>query len=99
MFLTDIYEAKTTFWQDFSIADRFGVDAIRDTYNRAQEWRGNVEYFTELVMVLNHKIWEHYEAGRETLARLYDELWREADEYGMTHFKGEDLAYYWQTLD
>lgn len=24
-------EPQTTFWQDFSIADKFGIDAIKDT--------------------------------------------------------------------
>lgn len=29
------YQPKTTFWMDFSIADRFGTEAIVDTYERA----------------------------------------------------------------
>ena len=33
------YETFTTFWQDFTIADRFGVSAIKDTFKRAfNEW-------------------------------------------------------------
>ena len=28
------YTVQTTFWEDFTIADRFGLSAIRDTYNR-----------------------------------------------------------------
>ena len=28
------YQPKTTFWMDFSIADKFGIAAIKDTYNR-----------------------------------------------------------------
>ena len=31
------YEMKTTFWQDFSIADAFGEEAIQDTYDRSFE--------------------------------------------------------------
>ena len=31
------YELQTTFWNDFSIADRFGLSAIQDTFNRAFE--------------------------------------------------------------
>ena len=26
------FEVQTTFWEDFGIADRFGVSAIKDTY-------------------------------------------------------------------
>ena len=34
------YEEKTTFWDDFSIADAFGMVAIKDTYRRAfNEWK------------------------------------------------------------
>ena len=33
------YTVQTTFWEDFTIADLFGLSAIRDTYNRAfKEW-------------------------------------------------------------
>lgn len=54
------YEMKTTFWTDFNIADRFGLDAIKDTYNRAfNEWKDDKVYATELVLVLNWKSWEH----------------------------------------
>lgn len=36
------YEPKTTFWTDFSIADMFGAEGIKDTYNRAKEdWQDN----------------------------------------------------------
>lgn len=31
------YELLTSFWEDFSIADQFGLKAIQDTYNRAFE--------------------------------------------------------------
>jgi hypothetical protein len=55
------YKPRTTFYEDFSIADHFGGPAIRDTYSRAfNAWKNNIEYMTELVMVLNWKIWEHY---------------------------------------
>lgn len=53
---------------------------------------------TELTLVLNHKIWQHYESNRE-LAALYDRLWREADEYAMNNFKGEELDYYYRITD
>ena len=77
------YKPITTFWQDFSIADMFGLEAIKDTYKRAfNEWKGNYEYLTELVMVLNWKIWEYYETN-ETVARLYNDLWMEAQEYAL----------------
>lgn len=93
------YQPKTTFWQDFSIADAFGEKAVRDTYKRAfKEWKTNKEYITELVMVLNWKIWQLYE-DNESLARVYEELWMEADGWCCKNLKGEDLQYYIKTLD
>lgn len=34
------YEVKTKFWEDFSLAERFGLSAIQYTFNRAfKEWK------------------------------------------------------------
>lgn len=93
------YEFKTTFWADFSIADAFGTEAIKDTFNRAFEnWKDNHVYLTELVLVLNWKIWQHYEKN-ETYAKLYNELWMKADNYGLDNLKGDELDYFIRTLD
>lgn len=52
------YEVKTKFWEDFSLAERFGLSAIQYTFNRAfKEWKEDYEFLTELVLVLNRKIW------------------------------------------
>ena len=93
------YECKTTFWMDFSIAESFGELAVVDTYKRAfRAWKKDVVYLTELVMVLNHKIWEHH-GNYKHFAELYDTLWRQASEYAETHLKGDDLRYYLDTTD
>lgn len=93
------YEMTTTFWQDFSIADKFGVAAIKDTYKRAfNEWKSNYKYLTELVMVLNWKIWQHYE-NNESIARVYNELWEEADLYAQENLHGEEAEYFFRTTD
>ena len=48
-------EIKTMFWEDFSIAERFVLSAIQDTFNRAfKEWKEDYEFLTELVLVLNY---------------------------------------------
>ena len=72
MFNQTGYECFTTFFEDFTIAEKFGIDAVKDTYNRAfKEWKSNYKYLTELVMILNWKIWQHYEKNDE-LATLYN---------------------------
>lgn len=93
------YETITTFWQDFSIADRFGIAAIRDTYKRAfAEWKDNYKYLTELVMVLNWKIWQHYETNR-SIAMVYNDLWGEADFYAQENLQGEEAEYFFRITD
>ena len=93
------YQPKTTFWMDFSIADKFGIDAVKDTYKWAFEsWKSDVVYLTELAMVLNWKIWEHYEKN-EALTEVYQDLWTKADVYAMENLTGNDLDYYLRTTD
>lgn len=98
------YKPKTTFWGDFGVADVFVLNgqepnAVQDTYDRSFKcYKDDKEYGTELAMVLNHKIWEHYK-NNEKLAMVYDKLWKTLDEYIMTNWKGDDLKYYIQTTD
>ena len=90
----------TTFWQDFTIADHFGANAVRDTYKRAfNEWKDDYRYLTELVMVLNHKLWEHWEKKHNALAKLYNDLWDETAQYAMDNLKGDELSYYFRVTD
>lgn len=93
------YKQITTFFTDFSIADNFGINAIKDTYRRAfAEWKNDYKYLTELVMVLNWKIWQHYETNR-AFAELYQELWEKSDEYALNNLKGDELKYFYRTTD
>ncbi len=114
------YKPITTFWQDFSIADamaRLGenpIPAIRLTFKCAVEsWKDDYKYMTELVMVLNHKIFEHHaradKANREgrlnerdhelRLATEYNAAWMALDDWCRAHLKGEELEYYYETTD
>ena len=93
------YKPITTFYTDFSIADKFGAGAIEDTFNRSfRMWQNNCQYITELAMVLNWKIWRWYEVNDE-YTRLYDRLWRQLDEWCVENLKGADLEYYYKTSD
>lgn len=105
------YKPKTTYYTDFGISERFGEKEVRNTYKRAfKNWHEDIEWMTEICMVLNWKISEHY--GRnDNLAKLYDELWRECDswildydedengEIKYKHFSKEEIDYYIRTVD
>jgi hypothetical protein len=98
------YKPFTTFWQDFSIADRYGLQAIQDTFNRAFDaWKDNYKYLTELVLVLNHKIFHHYvwkgtEEENEK-ASLYNELWNKTNNYALENLQGEQADYFYHLTD
>lgn len=93
------YKTISTFWDDFSIAEQFGVDAIQDTYNRAfKEWKSDYKMLTELVMVLNHKI-AYYYGQIDVYAKIYNSLWEKTDAYAMDHLKDEALRYFLETTD
>ncbi len=93
------YHFITTFDKDFAIADMFGVSAIKDTFNRAfKEWKYDYKYLTELVIVLNWRIFDYYDKNRE-YAKVYDELWRIADNYAVNNLKDEELSYYYRATD
>ena len=75
------------------------MSAIRDTFNRAfREWKEDYEYLTELVLVLNHKIWQYYET-RPDIASLYNTLWEEASQYAVENLKDDELNYYYDVTD
>jgi len=93
------YKPKTTFWEDFSIAELFGRKAIEETFNRAfSEWRTNYIYLTELVLVLNWKIWLWYEENG-TIAEQYKRLYETADQYAIENLRGEARQYFLKTTD
>ena len=94
------YKPITTFYEDFSIADNFGLEAVKDTFKRGFETAKFMGYkeLTEFVMVLNWKIWEHYKSN-EQLARVYNDLWMKAVEIATSTLQGEELMYYYRTTD
>ena len=97
MTLPNGYVMQTTFFEDFSIADVFGINAVKDTFKRAfKEWKDNIDYVTELAVALNYKCWQHYEKGNSELSDLYSEYFYKVQDYVYDHFSGEDIDHYYQ---
>lgn len=94
------YKPKTTYYMDFGIAEWFGKESVRETFDNAvKNWGKSIEWMTEITMVLNWKIWEKHALGEDEWAKYYNALWEEACEYVLNHFEGDDLAYYFRTTD
>lgn len=93
-------EFQTTFLSDFSIADKYGYDAILDTYKRVfEEWKTDYIYLTELVIVLNWKCWYHYEHHNQEFSKLYYELYYKTNDYALDHLKGSELEHFYRLTD
>lgn len=97
------YKPVTTFWDDFSIADIYGKEAIEDTFERAfNEWKGNIKYLAELYLVVNHKSWywdarknrEYVDTYISLNDRVYDYVY--GDDTPLTH---EELSYFFAITD
>lgn len=107
------YEEKTTFWSDFSIADAFGIKAIKDTFERAfKEWKDNYIYLTELVLVTNYKCRQWYgvyeqlrninkrkaEAAK-MISQQYADYFYQCRAYAQEHLTGDEFEYFFNVTD
>lgn len=93
------FKFETTFWEEFSIADNYGSDGIVEHYKLVfGQWKDNLRYLTELVLVLNWKIYQWYGVDN-TIGLTYDHLWKMTDGYAMNTLKGDDLHSYLSFLD
>ena len=93
------YETISTFYSDLSIADVYGIDAVKDTIKRVKdELFNDYKMFSEFVLALNHKSWE-WDArpevnGSEEIKKFYIEQYYHFDDYCLDNYKGEALDYY-----
>ncbi|AOZ97897.1 hypothetical protein [Butyrivibrio hungatei] len=89
----------TTFWQDFSIADKFGINAIKDTYENAfNSWKHDYRYITNLAIVMNYKAFDYSELN-EDIAEVYVDLYHKTNSFALNNFKGDELKYYLEITD
>lgn len=108
--LREDYERKTTFTNDFSLAEwcvpMEGMKAIADTFrNVLKSWRDDVVFFAELILVLNLKSWEHHARGNQKWSSLYSDLYYQVrnlyfDWFDDSHPKHDEaMQYYYDYID
>ena len=93
------FKLESTFWEEFSIAEDYGSEGVREHYDLVfNQWKDNLKFLKVLVLVLNIKIFLWYGVD-DTIGLTYDQLWKETDGYALETLKGEDLHNYLSTLD
>ena len=96
------YERITTFYSDLSIAERYGIASIKETYkNVMEQWIDDIKYITEFAMCLNYKSWEWSSRENDDICQLYVDLFYEAQDKIYEHYEGNDeaLRYYYEVTD
>lgn len=85
---------ESTFRQDFTEAEKKWEKAIIDLCTEKFEAnKKNIKLLTELVLVTNRKIREHYEEDVD-IAQVYDKLWRDLDQRCCDNLEWEEAKYY-----
>lgn len=93
------YESQTTFLTDFMIAERFGINAVKDTFKRAfNEWKKNVVYLTELAIVTNLLAWRSYEKDM-SLCKEYSSMYDAVNDYAVNNLTNDEYGYFFQWTD
>lgn len=97
-----------TFAADFAIADWYGEDSVKETYERVKaEWLSNHKAFTEVVIALNMLSWAHAALkkqgidGRDEFIQLYSALYHQAttDFYAKHKNNREACDYFFEMTD
>lgn len=108
--LREDYKRKTTYTYDFSIAEwcvaAEGMSAIASTLRNAlTNWRDNVEFFAEIIIVLNLKAHEHASRGNWEYSKMYSVLYLDAKCLYFDWFNkdnnqhNEAMKYYYDYVD
>lgn len=93
------YTMQTTFFMDFQIAEAFGVEAVKETFENAfKNWKTNYIYLTELAIVMSNNSIAHYDTNKE-LSKVYTQLYYRVDQYCMDNLKNDALDFYLKTTD
>ena len=82
------------------------MNAIASTLRNAlTNWRDSIEFFAEIVIVLNMKAWEHNARGNREYYRMYSELYLMAKDLYFDWFDKENkqhekaVQYYYDYVD
>ena len=89
------YTQRTTFWDDFTLAEKFGIPTIERTYRNAfNSWKTDVVFITELVLVLNWKMLYMDERHMPEKSVMYYKCWVELSNWCERHLEAGAYEYF-----
>lgn len=95
---------RDIFWGEFDTAELCGPNTIKGLAEAEfDRYKDDIEALTDLVMVINHKSWNHHDMGNDDMCSLYADLYykyyEQAIEYLEKECRDKDLTYFIRTLD
>ena len=95
------YRSKTDLWTRYSIADNDCVKALRSLFKETFEIaKQDYIYLTELVMVLNHRMWYWYGLNPDSpMVAAYTTCYEKAHNWALTHLNRDEIRYYCSVTD
>ena len=95
-------ERISTFYADLSLAEYFGLAGVLDTVkNVCKKWKDSVEMFSEFVLAVNWKAWEHAARNNDNWAQAYSQLYYAIDELISQYYADDEekADYYFRYKD
>lgn len=95
------YRSITNYYDLYSIADKESAKAVRDLFaTNFEEAKKDYKTLTELVMVLNHRMWYWYRMNPASpMVSTYQKIFDKAKNYAYSHLKGDEFKYYSSVTD
>lgn len=93
------YKPCTPAYSVLTKAEAAGTQAVEQAYKTLRaKYGGSYKQLTELVMVLNWKVWQTFSTN-QSLSMLYHALYRSLDGWCCEHLQGEELDYFYRTVN
>ena len=94
------YTQRTTFWDDFTLAEKLGLPAIKDTYEIAfNSCKNDVVFIVELCLVLNWKMLYMDERHMTEKSVMYYKYWVELSNWCERHLEAGAYEYFLNATD
>lgn len=100
------YKILTDYWEQFTKVELeaetqdAAIKAAKKLYKELlPAAKKDYKKLTELVMVLNHKCWDHSELDQNLIGIWYSDEYLKLHDWALDHLKGDEFSYYYQTVD